>query len=107
MKRTVICVSHATGSGGSDLGRLVADKLGFRLVDEEIVTRAAETQNVSVDELADVERRKSLLSRILREVASVPPTDQPNCRHGLRRRTTTGQEFAAGADSPVDQRDCR
>ena len=69
MKRTVICVSHATGSGGSDLGRLVADKLGFRLVDEEIVTRAAETQNVSVDELADVERRKSLLSRILREVA--------------------------------------
>ena len=69
MKRTVICVSHATGSGGSDLGRLVAEKLGFRLVDEEIVTRAAETQNVSVDELADVERRKSLLSRILREVA--------------------------------------
>ena len=47
----------------------MADKLGFRLVDEEIVTRAAETQNVGVDELADVERRKSLLSRILREVA--------------------------------------
>jgi cytidylate kinase len=47
----------------------VAEKLGFRLVDEEIVTRAAENQNVSVDDLADVERRKSLLTRILREVA--------------------------------------
>ena len=69
MARTVICVSHATGAGGTDLGRLVADKLGFRLIDEEIVTRAAENQNVSVDELADVERRKSLLTRILREAA--------------------------------------
>jgi cytidylate kinase len=70
MNRTVICISHATGAGGTDLGRLVAEKLGFRLVDEEIVTRAAENQNVTVDELADVERRKSLLTRILREVAA-------------------------------------
>jgi cytidylate kinase len=70
MNRTVICISHSTGSGGSDLGRLVAAKLGFRLIDEEIVTRAAEKQNVRVDDLADVERRKSLLTRILREVAA-------------------------------------
>jgi cytidylate kinase len=69
MNRTVICISHATGAGGTDVGRLVADKLGFRLVDEEIVTRAAEKQSVHVDDLADVERRKSLLTRILREVA--------------------------------------
>jgi cytidylate kinase len=69
MKRTVICISHATGADGTDLGRLVAEKLGFRLVDEEIVTRAAESQNVSADDLADVERRRSLLSRMLREVA--------------------------------------
>ena len=69
MNRTVICVSHATGAGGTELGRVVADKLGFRLVDEEIVTRAAENQNVTVDDLANVERRKSLLNRILRDVA--------------------------------------
>jgi len=69
MTRTVICVSHATGAGGTDLGRLVADKLGFRLIDEEIVTRAAENQDVHVDDLADVERRKSLLTRILSEAA--------------------------------------
>ena len=47
----------------------MADKLGFRLVDEEIVSRAAEKQNVRVEDLADVERRKSLLTRILREAA--------------------------------------
>jgi cytidylate kinase len=69
MDRPVICVSHATGAGGTDLGRLVADKLGFRLVDEEIVTRAAENQKVNVDDLADVERRKSLLTRILHDLA--------------------------------------
>jgi cytidylate kinase len=69
MNRTVICVSHATGAGGTELGRVVADKLRFRLVDEEIVTRAAENQNVTAKDLADVERRKSLLNRILRDVA--------------------------------------
>jgi cytidylate kinase len=69
MTRTVICISHATGAGGTDLGRLVGDKLGFRLIDEEIVTRAAENQDVNVNELADVERRKSLLTRILSEMA--------------------------------------
>ena len=69
MNRTVICISHATGAGGTELGRVVADKLGFRLVDEEIVTRAAENQNVTAKDLADVERRKSLLNRILRDVA--------------------------------------
>src|ERR1700733_11955219 len=69
MARTVICVSHATGAGGTALGRLVADKLGFRLIDEEIVTRAAENEGVNVEDLADIERRKSLLSRILREAA--------------------------------------
>jgi cytidylate kinase len=69
MTRTVICISHDTGAGGTDLGRLVADKLGFRLVDEEIVNRAAESQLVTVDDLADVERRKSLLGRLLHELA--------------------------------------
>lgn len=70
MTRTVICVSHETGAGGTDLARLVADQLGFRLIDEDIVTRAAEDQHVHVDDLADVERRKSLLTRILRELAA-------------------------------------
>jgi cytidylate kinase len=78
MARTVICVSHATGAGGTDLGRLVADKLGFRLIDEEIVTRAAENQNVDVADLADVERRRSLLARILREAATGAAVGSPD-----------------------------
>jgi CMP/dCMP kinase len=69
MDRTVICISHATGAGGPELGRLVANELGLRFVDEEIITRAAEQEHVTTEELADAERRKSLLSRILREFA--------------------------------------
>jgi cytidylate kinase len=68
MARTVICISHATGAGGFELGHLVAERLGFRFVDEEIVARAAEKHDVTVADLADVERRKSLLTRILRDV---------------------------------------
>jgi cytidylate kinase len=65
MTRRVICISHDTGAGGTEVARLVADELGFRLVDEEIVARAAEHQDVTPADLADVERRKSLLSRLL------------------------------------------
>jgi cytidylate kinase len=66
---TVICISHATGAGGVELGRAVAERLGLRLVDEEIVIRAAEKEGVTVVDLTDVERRKSLLGRILRDIA--------------------------------------
>jgi cytidylate kinase len=65
MARSVICVSHQTGAGGRELATAVAEKLGYRYVDEEIVTHAAEVEEVTVAELADVERRKSFLERIM------------------------------------------
>ena len=67
MTRSVVCISHETGAGGRALGQAVADQLGYRIVDEEIVARAATSQGLSVEELADVERRKSFLSRMLNE----------------------------------------
>jgi cytidylate kinase len=67
MKRTVVCISHATGAGGSEVGRLVAERLGFRYVDEDIVAQAAAKGGVDPGELADEERRKSFLARMLDE----------------------------------------
>jgi len=61
----VICVSYATGSGGDDVGRVVAEQLGFLHVDEEIVARAAARGGVSPADVADEERRRSLAARIL------------------------------------------
>jgi cytidylate kinase len=65
----VVCISHATGSNGSEVGRLVADQLGYRYLDEDIVVRAAVKGGVDLDTLADAERRKSFLARALDELA--------------------------------------
>jgi CMP/dCMP kinase len=69
MPCSVICISHATGSGGDEVGRLVAERLGFLHVDEEIVARAATQGGISPSDVADEERRKSLATRILGSIA--------------------------------------
>jgi cytidylate kinase len=69
MKRSVVCISHATGAGGNEVGRLVAERLGFRYVDEELVSQAALRAGVNASEIADEERRKSWLARVLDELA--------------------------------------
>src|SRR3954470_6181538 len=65
MTRTVVCISHAAGAGGEEVGRLVAERLGFAYVNEEIVARAAAKGGVDAADVADEERRKSLASRVL------------------------------------------
>ena len=61
----VVCISHATGAGGEEVGRLVAERLGFLYVDDEIVAHAAATGGLEPGEVADEERRKSFVHRML------------------------------------------
>jgi hypothetical protein len=61
----VICISRAWGAGGEEVGRLVAERLGYLFVDEQIILRAAELGQVDPATVADAERRKSLVSRLL------------------------------------------
>ena len=49
--------------------RLVAERLGFLYVDDEIVARAAAKGAIGPDEVADEERRKSLVARVLEAIA--------------------------------------
>jgi hypothetical protein len=65
VRRKLVCISHAEGAGGEEVGRLVADRLGFVYVDEEIVARAAARGGIDPADVADEERRKSLLERVL------------------------------------------
>jgi cytidylate kinase len=65
----VVCISHATGAGGEEVGRLVAERLGFLYVDEDIVARAAAKGRVDPGDVADEERRKSLAARLLDAMA--------------------------------------
>jgi cytidylate kinase len=65
MPRRVICISHATGAGGAVVGRAVAERLGFRYVDDEVLSEAAEWADLDPAFVADAERRKPLISRLL------------------------------------------
>jgi cytidylate kinase len=65
----VVCISHATGAGGEEVGRLVAERLGFGYVDEEIVANAAARGGLEPADIADEERRKSLAARLLDAMA--------------------------------------
>lgn len=62
---SVVAISRAIGAEGERIGALVSERLGFRYVDEEIITRAAEKQGVDPATIADAERRKSVIQRVL------------------------------------------
>jgi cytidylate kinase len=65
----VVCISHSTGSGGEEVGRLVAERLGFLYVDDEIVAQAAAKGGIGSEDVADEERRKSIAARVLEMIA--------------------------------------
>lgn len=68
----VIGISRAIGAGGEEVALLVAQNLGFRLIDDEIVSRAAEKAGVSPKSLEKVERSPSLVDRILKYMGNAP-----------------------------------
>jgi cytidylate kinase len=65
MGTRVVGISHTVGAGGDGIGRAVAERLGFRFVDEEIITGAAQKAGVEPGELADAEKRKGFLVRFV------------------------------------------
>jgi cytidylate kinase len=67
--RRVVCIARADGAGGEEVGRLVADRLGFVYVDAEIVARAAARGGLDPAVVADAERRRSLVRRVLDALA--------------------------------------
>ena len=69
----VVAISPTDGSGGEQLGAVIARELGFKLVDEEIVAQAARDAGVGPEVMADVERRRSVLSRVLESLADIGP----------------------------------
>lgn len=66
----VVCISHTDGSGGNAVSRAVAEGLGFRYVDEELILAAARHAQVDPAIVAATEHKQSLLQRILDALAS-------------------------------------
>lgn len=69
MACTVVCISHSTGSDGEDVGKQVAERLGYLYVNEEIVARAAADGGLEPGDIADEENRQSFARRVLEVLA--------------------------------------
>ena len=69
MKCSVVCISAEAGAGAEEVVLLVAERLGYRVVDEGIVARAAREAGVEHHVVADVELRRSFISRLFRDIA--------------------------------------
>ena len=76
--KAVICISHATGAGGENVGRAVSARLNYHYIDEEIVVRAAARENVDPQVIEDVERRQSFMSRLLESLERGAALDAMN-----------------------------
>ena len=68
MKCRLACISSTDTASGQALGRLVAERLGFRYVDEQIVARAAELAQVDPALVAATEQRQPLLHRLIEKL---------------------------------------
>src|SRR2546427_9150854 len=68
----VVTIAMTTGARAEQVGRLVAERLGFQYINDEIIDRAAEHAGVSRREVAEVERSPSLISRIITAIGSGP-----------------------------------
>lgn len=55
MSKSIITVSREFGSGGRSVGKLTAQKLGYRFYDTEIITRVAQKSGFSEDFVAGEE----------------------------------------------------
>jgi cytidylate kinase len=66
----VVCITSEEGAGGREAAKLVASRLGFRIFDEDIVLRAALEAGVEQAVVADVEKRRSLLERVIEGLGS-------------------------------------
>jgi hypothetical protein len=68
-----ICISHATGAQGALVGRTVAERLGVPYVDDEVIAEAAEWGELDPALVADAERRKPLVARLLGGIVEQSP----------------------------------
>ena len=95
MPSRIICVSHTTGAGGESVGRTVSDRLGFRYVDDEVVESAADSVGLDPAVVSNVERRKSLVARVLDRVAETGGERRPRVSPSLGGSARGQATFAA------------
>jgi len=72
-----ICISHATGARGAEVGHLVAEQLGLRYAEDQVIADAADWAGLDPSFVADAERRKPLIARVLGLMSGQPEPRLP------------------------------
>ena len=72
MAYRVVCVSRMTGAGGEPIGELLAGRLGFRYVDDEVIALAAGRAGLDPAVLAAAEHHKGVLARVIDALIAAP-----------------------------------
>jgi cytidylate kinase len=67
----VLCISRTVCAEGERIGHMVAQRLGYRYVDEEIITKAARHAQVDPALVAAAEHRRPLLQRLVAEIPAI------------------------------------
>ena len=57
----IVTIAHETGSGGPEIGIELAKRLGFRYVDREMLSEAAQRYGVGEDKLTELDEKKPSL----------------------------------------------
>ena len=96
MPATVIGISHLAGAGGAEVGRAVAERLGFACVDEEIVARAAEKEGLPAPEVADAERPRTFFERWREDIPYLGTWPPPAEHHRELIREAIHETAASG-----------
>ena len=64
----IIVVSHEMGAGGTEIGQLLAQRLGYRYVDQELISAAAQRYGLLEEKLSHLDESKpSLFERFAAE----------------------------------------
>jgi hypothetical protein len=68
---SVVCISRTLCAEGECIGHMVAQRLGYRYVDEEIIRKAAQYAQVDPALVAAAEHRRPLLQRLVAEIPAI------------------------------------
>jgi cytidylate kinase len=58
---SIVTIAHETGSGGPEVGMALAERLGYRYVDREMLSQAAQKYGVGEEKLAQLDETKPSL----------------------------------------------
>lgn len=70
MDNYVITIGRQLGSGGSTLGKALAEHFGFNYIDKEILIKAADRMDLSADSLKDIDERSTSIWNVLAQTAA-------------------------------------